>query len=158
MIVILSHWNKKTRKFIIFFNFFVTSFWGGGYISEHQSNTRCRKFLHNFFCYNNQKSVRWKLQQDLLQLMIMMICLYCGTVEQSKRALNPVDDSREGIERYLRRNHATCFEAFDGEKLVGIILTGHDGRRGMIHHMCMHTDFRRHGIVEIRSGLSCNCW
>ena len=27
--------------------------------------------------------------------------LWCST-EQSKRALNPVDDSREGIERYLK--------------------------------------------------------
>lgn len=29
--------------------------------------------------------------------------------EQSKRALNPADDSREGIERYLKRNPYTDF-------------------------------------------------
>jgi len=27
-----------------------------------------------------------------------------NSTEQSRRALNPVDDSREGIERYLKRN------------------------------------------------------
>lgn len=70
--------------------------------------------------------------------------------EQSRRALNPVDDSREGIERYLKRNPSTCFGVFsdsDG-KLLGVILTGHDGRRGIIHHMCVHPDFRRMKIAS----------
>ena len=34
-----------------------------------------------------------------------------SSTEQSRRALNPVDDSREGIERYLKRNPDTCFAA-----------------------------------------------
>ena len=75
-----------------------------------------------------------------------MLALWNST-EQSKRALNPVDDSRQGIERYLKRNPATCFGAFSGSQLVGVILTGHDGRRGIIHHMCVHPDFRRRGIA-----------
>ncbi|MBR1478658.1 MAG: hypothetical protein IJ608_11990 [Lachnospiraceae bacterium] len=32
-----------------------------------------------------------------------------NATEQSRRALNPVDDSREGIARYLKRNPDTCF-------------------------------------------------
>ena len=67
--------------------------------------------------------------------------------EQSRRALNPVDDSREGIERYLKRNPGTCFAAAAGEKIVGVILSGHDGRRGIIHHLCVHPGFRRQGIA-----------
>ena len=41
-----------------------------------------------------------------------------NSTEQSRRALNPVDDSREGIERYLKRNPTTCFlaESKDGEE------------------------------------------
>lgn len=74
-----------------------------------------------------------------------------NSTEQSRRALNPVDDSREGIERYLKRNPNTCFAAVAndgaGEKIVGVILTGHDGRRAIIHHMCVHPDFRRIGIA-----------
>lgn len=77
-----------------------------------------------------------------------------NSTEQSKRALNPVDDSREGIERYLKRNPATCFLAYtnaeDGEEnVVGVILTGHDGRRAMVHHMCVHPHWRRQGIARM---------
>ncbi|MBP5311017.1 MAG: GNAT family N-acetyltransferase [Lachnospiraceae bacterium] len=69
------------------------------------------------------------------------------STEQSKRALNPVDDSREGIERYLKRNPSTCFAALKDGKIVGVILTGHDGRRAIVHHMCVHKDYRRMGIA-----------
>ena len=70
-----------------------------------------------------------------------------NSTEQSRRALNPVDDSREGIERYLKRNPETCFAAVINDRIIGVILTGHDGRRGIIHHMCVHPDFRRLGIA-----------
>jgi len=75
-----------------------------------------------------------------------------NSTEQSKRALNSVDDSREGIERYLKRNPNTCFLAYDindVKKIAGVILTGHDGRRGIIHHMCVHPDYRRKGIASL---------
>ena len=74
------------------------------------------------------------------------------STEQSKRALNPVDDSREGIEKYLKRNPNTCFLAFDElepDKIAGVILTGHDGRRAIIHHLCVHPDHRRKGIADM---------
>ncbi|MBQ6382118.1 MAG: GNAT family N-acetyltransferase [Clostridia bacterium] len=70
-----------------------------------------------------------------------------NSTEQSRRALNPVDDSREGIERYLRRNPNTCLAAVSDDRVIGIILTGHDGRRGIIHHLCVHPDYRRMGIA-----------
>ncbi len=73
-----------------------------------------------------------------------------NSTDQSKRALNPVDDSRKGIERYLKRNPTTCFIAADeahGRRVVGVILTGHDGRRAIIHHLCIHPDYRRQGIA-----------
>ena len=70
-----------------------------------------------------------------------------SSTEQSRRALNPVDDSREGIARYLERNPRTCLAAVTGDRIIGVILTGHDGRRGMIHHLCVHPDFRRMGIA-----------
>ena len=70
-----------------------------------------------------------------------------NATEQSRRALNPVDDSREGIERYLKRNPNTCFLAEQDGRVIGVILTGHDGRRAIIHHMCVHPDCRRQGIA-----------
>ena len=67
--------------------------------------------------------------------------------EQTVRALNPVDDSREGIVRYLKRNPNTCFAAADGNRIIGVILSGHDGRRGIIHHLCVHPACRRKKIA-----------
>ena len=59
--------------------------------------------------------------------------------------LNDVDDSREGIARYLARNPSTCFVADDGG-IVGVILSGHDGRRGYICHTAVHPDRRGEGV------------
>ena len=70
-----------------------------------------------------------------------------SSTEQSRRALNPVDDSRAGIDRYLKRNPNTCFAAVQDGKIIGVILTGHDGRRGIIHHMCVHPAYRRMGVA-----------
>ena len=70
-----------------------------------------------------------------------------NSTEQSRRALNPVDDSREGIARYLARNPNTCFAAEREGRIIGVILTGHDGRRAIIHHLCVHPDCRRMGIA-----------
>ena len=74
-----------------------------------------------------------------------------NSAAESRRALNPVDDSRNGIERYLRRNPTTCFAAFadgDPQNVVGVILAGHDGRRAIVHHLCVHPEFRRRGIAH----------
>lgn len=60
--------------------------------------------------------------------------------------LNEWDDSMEGIARYLNRNPATCFVARDGDALLGVILSGHDGRRGSIHHMAVAEAARGKGI------------
>ena len=59
---------------------------------------------------------------------------------------NNLDDSRDGIGRYLRRNPATSFVALEGDALVGVILAGHDGRRGFIHHMAVADAHRRRGV------------
>ncbi len=75
-----------------------------------------------------------------------MLALW-NSAEQSRRALNPVDDSREGIDRYLRRNPNTCFSAVSDGRLIGVILAGHDGRRAIIHHLCVHPDCRRMGVA-----------
>ncbi|MBO4386477.1 MAG: GNAT family N-acetyltransferase [Treponema sp.] len=69
-------------------------------------------------------------------------------VEQTKRALNPVDDTLEGITHYINRNPTTCFAAVSKGKIVGAILTGHDGRRAIIHHLCVHPNSQRMGIAR----------
>ena len=70
-----------------------------------------------------------------------------NSTEQSRRALNPIDDSREGIDKYLKRNPNTCFAAVMDDKIIGVVLAGHDGRRGIVHHLCVHPEYRRAGIA-----------
>lgn len=62
--------------------------------------------------------------------------------------LNNLDDSPEGIERFLKRNPETCFVAEEDGRLVGVIMAGNDGRRGYIYHTSVHPDYRRRKIAE----------
>ena len=67
---------------------------------------------------------------------------------------NDIDDSKEGIARFLERNPNTSFVALENENLVGIILGGHDGRRGYIYHLSVNENYRKNGIG---SSLVKNC-
>lgn len=60
--------------------------------------------------------------------------------------LNSIDDSKAGIEKYLKRNPTTCFTAKENGRLLGVILSGHDGRRGYIHHTAVSEEARFRGI------------
>lgn len=62
--------------------------------------------------------------------------------------LNNLDDSKEGIAKFLERNPETCFVAESDRKIIGIILTGHDGRRGYIYHTAVNPESRRMGIAS----------
>lgn len=61
-------------------------------------------------------------------------------------SMKSVDDSYEGVDMFLKRNPTTSVVAVDGEKVVGAILCGHDGRRGCLYHVCVHPDYRLQGI------------
>lgn len=63
--------------------------------------------------------------------------------------LNTTDDSREGIERYLRRNPSTCFVAEESGEIIGVILAGHDGRRGYLYHAAVSMKHRNKGIASV---------
>ena len=61
--------------------------------------------------------------------------------------IRALDDSREDVARFIRRNPTTSVVAVaeDGA-IVGGILCGHDGRRGCLYHVCVRADYRRMGI------------
>lgn len=61
-------------------------------------------------------------------------------------AIRSVDDSREGVEAFLRRNPLTSVVDVEDGKIVGAILCGHDGRRGCLYHVCVAEEYRRRGI------------
>lgn len=60
--------------------------------------------------------------------------------------LNNLDDSREGIEKFLKRNPTTCFVAEEEDKIIGVIMCGNDGRRGYIYHTVVDVKCRKRGI------------
>lgn len=60
--------------------------------------------------------------------------------------LNTTDDSREGVAQFLLRNPATCFVAEAEGEIIGVIMAGHDGRRGYIYHTAVRVDCRRQGV------------
>ncbi len=67
-------------------------------------------------------------------------------VWEDHEGTNPVDDSPEGFAKYLRRNPATSFVAVDNGRIVGTILAGHDGRRGIFHHVSVLKEYQKQGI------------
>ena len=60
--------------------------------------------------------------------------------------IRSMDDSREGICRFLQRNPTTSMVAEAKGEIGGAILCGHDGRRGCFYHVCVREDFRQQGI------------
>ena len=60
--------------------------------------------------------------------------------------IRSIDDSREDIERFLKRNPTTSVVACAGDRIVGSILCGHDGRQASFYHVCVKKSWRRQGI------------
>ena len=60
--------------------------------------------------------------------------------------IRSIDDSREGVERFLKRNPKCSVVAEKDGQIIGSILCGHDGRRGCLYHVCVHPDYRKRGI------------
>ena len=61
-------------------------------------------------------------------------------------AIRSIDDSKEGVERFLNRNPGISVVAEEDGKIIGAILCGHDGRRGCMYHVCVDPDYRLKGI------------
>lgn len=60
--------------------------------------------------------------------------------------IRSVDDSYEGVKRFLERNPKTSVVAIEDGRIVGSVLCGHDGRHGSFYHVCVDEGYRRRGI------------
>ncbi len=60
--------------------------------------------------------------------------------------IRALDDSREDVQRFIRRNPTTSVVARMDGRIVGSILCGSDGRQGALYHVCVARDYRRRGI------------
>ncbi|SEA78499.1 Ribosomal protein S18 acetylase RimI [Oribacterium sp. KHPX15] len=67
----------------------------------------------------------------------------------SGMGLNNLDDSKDGIAKYLDRNPDTCFVAEKSDEIIGVIISGHDGRRGFIYHTAVKPEYRNQGIAKM---------
>ena len=92
------------------------------------------------------------IKQNSASVSIRKMCLedydrvYALWLSCEGMGLNNIDDSQDGIAKYLRRNPETCFVAEKDRDLLGVILSGHDGRRGYIHHTAVKPSARGQGI------------
>ena len=60
---------------------------------------------------------------------------------------NDYDDTRKGIKKFLQKNPKTCFVAKNTvNEIIGTILGGYDGRRGLIYHLMVKPEYRNNGI------------
>lgn len=94
-----------------------------------------------------------EMQMEKIEIRKMKISdydeVYALWMSCTGMGLNNLDDSQEGIAKFLERNPDTCFVACSKERgIAGVILAGNDGRRGYIYHTAVHTDFRKLGIAR----------
>ena len=72
-------------------------------------------------------------------------------------AMRSIDDSKDGILKFIKRNPNTSVVAVCDGKIVGSILAGHDGRHGSFYHVCVHENYRKHGIGKAMVTASMIC-
>ena len=69
-------------------------------------------------------------------------------------AMRSIDDSYDGVKRFLERNPGLSVVAIEDDRIVGAILCGHDGRRATFYHVCVRSEYRRRGIGKAMA-VSC---
>ena len=60
--------------------------------------------------------------------------------------IRALDDSREDVARFIRRNPTTSVVAVANGRIIGSILCGSDGRQGALYHVCVAREYRRRRI------------
>ncbi|RGW58733.1 GNAT family N-acetyltransferase [Bifidobacterium pseudocatenulatum] len=67
--------------------------------------------------------------------------------------MRDIDDCKDAIKTFLKRNPDTCFVAEDDDgRIIGAILAGNDGRRSRIYHTAVDPDARGRGIGSMLVG------
>lgn len=55
-------------------------------------------------------------------------------------------DKKEGIAKKLQRDPDLFLVAEAGERIIGTVMGGFDGRRGMVYHLAVDSSFRNKGL------------
>ena len=70
--------------------------------------------------------------------------------------IRALDDSREDVARFIRRNPTTSVVAVANGRIIGSILCGSDGRQGALYHVCVAREYRRRRIGTRMVGYCMN--
>jgi ribosomal protein S18 acetylase RimI-like enzyme len=58
-------------------------------------------------------------------------------------------DTREGVAKKLQRDPDLFLLALDGDNIIGTVIGGFDGRRGLIYHLAVEPAYRARGIGKM---------
>ncbi|MFX1379813.1 MAG: GNAT family N-acetyltransferase [Promethearchaeota archaeon] len=58
-------------------------------------------------------------------------------------------DTKEEIERMLKRNPQLFLIGKINQKLIGVVMGGFDGRRGYVHHLAIDPDYQKMGYGKM---------
>ncbi len=98
-----------------------------------------------------EADLRLMTPEDYLALFALW-----NSVPEFKRGLRSLDDSEEGVRKFLKRNPTTCFVAEIAGEIIGGILAGHDGRRGYIYHAIVLPEHQGKGIGKQLADAACD--
>ena len=87
----------------------------------------------------------------MYKIKVMDIKNYNEIIELWKNSngvgMNEYDDSRKSLKKFINRNPKTCFIAENNKnEIIGTIIGGNDGRRGVIYHLVVKSEYRNNGI------------
>jgi N-acetylglutamate synthase len=96
------------------------------------------RYVSDDFIIDNMTNIRRMTMEDYEEVL--------GLLRRTPGVVVRDADSKEVIGRYLERNQGLSFVAVESGRIIGCIMSGHDGRRGYLQHLAVHEEFRRQGV------------
>lgn len=84
-----------------------------------------------------------------IELRLMTAADYDAVIDLWRRSEGvglSTSDTRERIEAYLARNPGLSQVAVAEDYIIGAVLCGHDGRRGLLYHLTVDREWRGRGL------------
>jgi len=77
---------------------------------------------------------------------------YDSIIEVWKRSGLPIKklgrDGRENIQEQMKDDHLLFLGAFENNKLIGVIIVNHEGRKGWINRLAVLPEFQKKGVAS----------
>lgn len=103
------------------------------------------------YIYNPYLIIQTLLEENMIRTLKISDYETVYELWQSTQGmgLRSLDDTREGIGKFIDRNPSTNFVAIEDGIIVGVIMSGHDGRRGYIYHAVVLPKYRKKKIGKL---------